>query len=463
MKPLTPKSEFAKRILTSCFGLGFLPAAQGTFASLPVVIIFAGLLYLGTAIGPMTLAMDCLVLAGAVICILFAPAIETLTGRKDPPEIVADEFAGQAAAYLVILSFVPAEAIEKQVLLIAAGGFAMFRLFDIAKPWPIRRLERLPAGLGILADDLMAGLYAGLLTAAAITFKTSPIAKSLQAYSSQLNILTSAFLGTVQGLTEFLPVSSSGHLALFEHLFGFDAEKSEMLLFDLIMHTGTVIAIFIVFRRTVAAFLKNLIKGSRDLAEPVGLYKKNFSFRFLILAFVATVVTALIGFPLRKYFMSARGNLVTISIMWIITGILLTATDFRKKTRVGLRQFGIVSAIVVGLFQAAAIMPGISRSGATIAAAILLGLHRRWAVEFSFLLAIPAILGATAVELVKNHDKISSQNLSLIIILPGLLTAVIAGTAALKILIRVARRARLKTFAFYCFILACCVLIYRLQ
>jgi phosphatidylglycerophosphatase A len=165
MKSLTPKSEFAKRILTSCFGLGLLPAAPGTFASLPVVIIFAGLLYLGTAIGPMTLAMDCLVLAGAVICILFAPAIETLTGRKDPPEIVADELAGQAATYLVILSFVPAEAIGKQVLLIAAGGFVSFRLFDIAKPWPIRRLERLPAGLGILADDLMAGLYAGLLTA----------------------------------------------------------------------------------------------------------------------------------------------------------------------------------------------------------------------------------------------------------------------------------------------------------
>ena len=452
-----------KRILTSCFGLGLLPGAPGTFASLPAAIIFAGLLYLGTTIGPMTLAMDCLVLAGAVICILFAPAIETLTGRKDPPEIVADEFAGQAATYLVILSFVPAEAIGKQVLLIAAGGFALFRLFDIAKPWPIRRLERLPAGMGILADDLMAGLYAGLLTAAAITFKTSPIAKSLQAYSSQLNILTSAFLGTVQGLTEFLPVSSSGHLALFEHLFGFDAEKSEMLLFDLIMHTGTVIAIFIVFRRTVAAFLKNLIKGSRDLAEPIGLYKKNFSFRFLILAFVATTVTAVPGFILKEYFERARGSLITISIMWIITGILLTATDFRRKTRVGLRQFGVVSAIVVGLFQAAAIMPGISRSGATIAAAILLGLHRRWAVEFSFLLAIPAILGATAVELVKNYDKISSQNLSLIIVLTGLLTAVIAGTAALKILIRVARRARLKTFAFYCFILACCVLIYRLQ
>jgi undecaprenyl-diphosphatase len=463
MKSLIPKSEFAKRMLTSCFGLGLLPGAPGTFASLLAAIIFAGLLYLGTAVGPMTLAMDCLVLAGAVICILFAPAIEALTGRKDPPEIVADELAGQAATYLVILSFVPAEAIGKQVLLIAAGGFILFRLFDIAKPWPIRRLERLPAGLGILADDLMAGLYAGLLTAAAITFKTSPIAKSLQANSSQLNILTSAFLGMVQGLTEFLPVSSSGHLALFEHISGLGPEKSEMLLFDLVLHTGTVIAIIIVFRKSIAVFLKAIVKGSRNLTEPIGLYKNNFSFRFLILAFIATAVTAVPGFILKEYFERARGSLITISIMWIITGILLTATDFRKKTRVGLRQFGVVSAIVVGLFQAAAIMPGISRSGATIAAAILLGLHRRWAVEFSFLLAIPAILGATAVELVKNYDKFNSHNLSLIIVLTGLCTAVVAGTAALKILIRVARRAKLKTFAFYCFILACCVLIYRLQ
>ena len=148
--------------------------------------------------------------------------------------------------------------------------------------------------------------------------------------------------------------------------------------------------------------------------------------------------------------------------MWIITGILLTATDFRK-TKMSLRRFGIVSAVIIGLFQAAAIMPGISRSGATIAAAILLGMHRRWAVEFSFLLAIPAILGATAVEFIKNFDKINSQDLSAIAALAGLSAAIIAGVAALKILIRITRRASLKPFAFYCFILACLVLIYCLQ
>jgi phosphatidylglycerophosphatase A len=164
MKSLITKSEFAKRMLTSCFGLGLLPGAPGTFASVPVAIIFSGSLYWGMPLIPLAIIMAGLVLWGAGICIAFGPAIEALTGRKDPPEIVADEFAGQATAYLIILGLTPAEAIKNHIWLIAAGGFVLFRLFDIAKPWPIRRLERLPAGLGILADDLMAGLYAGLLT-----------------------------------------------------------------------------------------------------------------------------------------------------------------------------------------------------------------------------------------------------------------------------------------------------------
>ncbi len=156
-----------KRIFTSCFGLGLLPGAPGTFGSLPSAVIFAGALYWGTPLVSLSVILAGLVLAGAAICIAFSPAIITLTGKNDPAEIVVDELAGQAATYLIILGLVPAEAIKNHIWLFAAGGFVLFRLFDIFKPWPVRQLERLPAGAGILADDLMAGLYAGLLTAGA--------------------------------------------------------------------------------------------------------------------------------------------------------------------------------------------------------------------------------------------------------------------------------------------------------
>jgi undecaprenyl-diphosphatase len=449
-----------KRIFTSCFGLGLVPGAPGTFASLLVLVIFAGLLYSGIPLNLLILIMACLTAAASVICVLFSPAIESLTGKKDPHEIVIDEFAGQALVYVLILLFTDSFAIKNHIWLFAVGGFAMFRLFDISKPWPIKKFEKLPAGIGILTDDLAAGIFAGFLTALAAALANPNITLHLSAVGSKLNIFTAVFLGLVQGFTEFLPVSSSGHLALFENLFGFDVEN--MLLFDLIVHTGTVISIFIVFRKSIAAFVKNIFLTAGNLKNPSAIYERNTGVRFLILAVVATIVTAIPGFMLKDYLEKARESLLTISIMWIITGILLTVTDFRK-TKMSLRKFGVVSAVVIGLFQAVAIMPGISRSGATISAAILLGLRRRWALEFSFLLAIPAILGATAVELIKDFNKINPQNLSVIAALAGLLTAVIAGIAALKILIKFTRKASLKSFAFYCFILACLVLIYCLQ
>jgi undecaprenyl-diphosphatase len=149
--------------------------------------------------------------------------------------------------------------------------------------------------------------------------------------------------------------------------------------------------------------------------------------------------------------------------MWVITGTLLLVTDWRKKTRLGLRQFAVWQAALVGLAQAGAIMPGISRSGATICVAILVGLRRRWAVEFSFLIAIPAILGATVIKLVRDFGEISSGSLSLSSLVTGSAVAAVVGILALRLLIKASRSANLKFFAFYCYILACFVLIYSLK
>ncbi|MBA7636040.1 Phosphatidylglycerophosphatase A [subsurface metagenome] len=152
-----------KRLLTSCFGLGRLPVAPGTWGSLPPTIIF-GLMCQFHLSGPsISIVMVALVLAGSVICVKFAPAAIAATGNTDPREVVADELAGQAVTFLVS-PFLAISAVSSKDVWIATGlGFILFRLFDIVKPCPIRRLEKLPEGWGVLADDLLAGVYAAIV------------------------------------------------------------------------------------------------------------------------------------------------------------------------------------------------------------------------------------------------------------------------------------------------------------
>jgi len=147
-----------KRLFTSCFGLGRLPVAPGTAGSVLPAVIFAVLGGCGLSTFVIAAAMAALVTAGSAVCVCFAPAVIEATGNKDPGEIVADEFAGQAVTFLI------ASAVSVgRVTVVTIAGFLLFRLFDIVKPWPIRKLEKLPAGWGILADDLLAGVYAGVL------------------------------------------------------------------------------------------------------------------------------------------------------------------------------------------------------------------------------------------------------------------------------------------------------------
>ena len=148
-----------KRMLASCFGLGRLPIAPGTWGSLPPVIIFGLMSYFGASPAMISNVMAALVLAGSVVCVQFAPAAIAATGKKDPGEVVADEFAGQAVTFLFSPFLGMGTATPRQIFITALTGFVLFRLFDIRKPWPIRRLEKYPAGWGILADDLLAGVF----------------------------------------------------------------------------------------------------------------------------------------------------------------------------------------------------------------------------------------------------------------------------------------------------------------
>jgi phosphatidylglycerophosphatase A len=147
-----------KRLLTSCFGLGWLPVAPGTWGSLPAAIMFGLMGHVHVNPVTMSIVMALVALVSSVVCVGYAPSAIGATGKNDPGEVVVDEMAGQAITFLAI-SVAPV----KQVWLVAAGGFALFRLFDITKPWPIRKLETLPKGWGILADDLLAGFYAWIV------------------------------------------------------------------------------------------------------------------------------------------------------------------------------------------------------------------------------------------------------------------------------------------------------------
>ena len=146
-----------KRLLASCFGLGRLPLAPGTWGSLPPVIIFALLCYFETSAPLVSIVMAALALAGSFVCVKCASVVIAATGKSDPRQLVADEFAGQALVFVAAAFLYEPDFMKTAVL-----GFVFFRIFDIAKPWPIRRLEKLPSGWGILADDLLAGLYAAI-------------------------------------------------------------------------------------------------------------------------------------------------------------------------------------------------------------------------------------------------------------------------------------------------------------
>jgi phosphatidylglycerophosphatase A len=152
-----------KRLFASCFGLGRLPVAPGTWGSLPPTIIFALMCHLGASALLISFVIAALALAGCAICIKFAPAVIEATSQTDPREVVADELAGQAVTFLAIPFFIPVILTTGQICIITSSGFLLFRLFDIVKPWPIRKLEKLPEGWGVLADDLLAGVYAAIV------------------------------------------------------------------------------------------------------------------------------------------------------------------------------------------------------------------------------------------------------------------------------------------------------------
>lgn len=278
-----------------------------------------------------------------------------------------------------------------------------------------------------------------------------------------MDVLKVILLGAIQGVTEFLPVSSSGHLVLLETLFGFKSESPEMLLFDLAVHLGTVMAVVVVLLRSLPELRAREMAVASGQGEVAGMLKPASKWRLPAMIVVATVATGILVMPIKAKFEQARGSLAVVGAMWFITGTLLWITDRRKQTRLDLAQFGLKGAFLVGLAQGVAVMPGISRSGATICVAILLGLHRVRAVQFSLLIGVPAVLGASLVEGLHNWDVLRSGSLPVGYLLLGAVVAAVVGIGAIQLLIRFAKAAQFKYFGFYCYALASATMLYVLM
>ena len=266
-----------------------------------------------------------------------------------------------------------------------------------------------------------------------------------------MNLLQALILGIIQGLTEFLPISSSGHLVLFQRIFGLTEAE---LFFDTSVHLGTLVAVVIVFWndvKSIAVAVLRLLFAVLKRNTPVKPLIHGPEIKMAFVIVLGSVPTAIIGIFFRKVADQLFSSITLVGAMLLITGIALWATRRIAPQNGGLNisRFSGTRALIVGTIQGLAILPGISRSGSTICAGLFLGLNRETAAKYSFLLSIPAILGAVILSL---KDISSGTNMNIITALMGSMAACVVGYGALKYLIRIVNRGRLHFFAPYCWL-----------
>ena len=273
-----------------------------------------------------------------------------------------------------------------------------------------------------------------------------------------MNILQALCLGVVQGITEFLPVSSSGHLVLAQHLLGF---RESQLFFDVAVHAGTLMAVFLVFRADLLRILKDCLGLFSNPPPPKplsGATAQGEGVKMAAMIVVGSVPTAMIGLLLRDTFDRIFTSPAIVGLGLWVTGAFLTWSRWSRQHREDLSTPGVLDALVIGLAQGAAISPGLSRSGVTITAGLLLGLRSDLAFSYSFLLSIPAILGALVIEAYHvggNHPGWG-------VVAAGFFSAFLVGWAALLLLRSLVGRGKLFYFAPYCFVLGAAALLIAL-
>lgn len=259
-----------------------------------------------------------------------------------------------------------------------------------------------------------------------------------------MNWIEALILGIIQGLTEFLPVSSSGHLELGKVILGINAEKS--LIFTVVVHGATVLSTIVIFRKDILQLLKGLFSLHWN-------DEKKYITKILFSMLPVLVVGLFFAEEVGAFF---SGNLVFVGSMLIITAVLLMLTYIPRKAR---RPIGLLDALIIGIAQAAAVLPGISRSGATISTGLIIGNKRENIARFSFLMVLIPIIGANFKDLI-DQDLSSNSDLTALPLIVGFLAAFLSGLLACKWMINIVKKGKLMYFAIYCFIIGTTAIIF---
>ena len=251
-----------------------------------------------------------------------------------------------------------------------------------------------------------------------------------------MEIINAIILGIIQGLTEFLPVSSSGHLEIAKAILGENKVGEESLLMTVVLHFATALSTIIIFRKDILEILSGLLQ-----------FKNNDSFWFSLKIVLSMIPAAFVGVFFNDEIEALFGGALTlVGSMLLVTGLLLFLAD---KAKASAKKVGIKHAILIGISQAIAILPGISRSGATISTAVLLGIDKEKAARFSFLMVVPLIFGKMAKDILSGD--IQYETTTFIPLVIGFIFAFLTGMFACKWMIKLVKNSQLKYFAYYCF------------
>lgn len=269
-----------------------------------------------------------------------------------------------------------------------------------------------------------------------------------------MDIFQAIIIGLVQGLTEFLPVSSSAHLIFAQQALGV---SDVGLAFDVLMHVGTLVAVIVYFFNDIVNMIKGFLLSLVDLKNGnfMGEIKKDPYKKLAWLTILATIPVGVVGVLFNDMIESMFQGLTIPAFLLLVTGCLLYASQRMNSGRIDVRNVTIKEALIMGCGQALAVLPGLSRSGTTIAAGLFAGLDKEFAAKFSFILSIPAILGAAVFQL----KDLSGGNIEIGACIAGFIVAVISGYLAISVLLKIVREKSLDIFAYYCWIVGLIVLI----
>ena len=273
-----------------------------------------------------------------------------------------------------------------------------------------------------------------------------------------MNVFSSFLLGLVQGVAEFLPISSSGHLAIAQNLLHIDAEVPEF--FDVLLHLGTLGAVFVAYWQDIKDMIAEFFRGIGDLAHR-STPKPQPPARRLILLIILGTLPLFAVLPIKDKVLGLSNNMLFIGGALVVTGFLLFASDRVKKGRKNERTASLLDAVAVGVGQAIATVPGISRSGMTITSGCFVGFERKFAVRFSFLLSIPAVLGANILSL-KDAISAGVDWGQVPVYLVGVLTAAVSGYLCIGLLRRIANKGKFGAFAYYCWAMGLLTIVMQL-